>query len=322
MQKDEKYLARIMFKNKILDKMGNEFQSLFWDIMSCAYSDFQKVKPHGNRGDSKNDGYHTSNGTYYQVYAPAELRINEAKAISKLKQDFEGLKVFWDSHLKINKFCYVLNDKYKGISPNLNTCLLDLAKENPDIEFKFFLAKELEDEFMSLSEDNMTAIIGLIPAPEKIETIDFSILTEIINYILEKQKPSNLHENLNSTEFIEKIKFNNLNTNISNLLRVANFQAGALDEFFSLNSNYTKKELRDIFVEYYEEGKEKIEDCDIKNDLVFSHILDKTCTELIESRPDQAKYIQDAALVLISYYFESCDIFEIPPEEGEINALA
>lgn len=41
------------------------------------------------------------------------------------------------------------------------------------------------------------------------------------------------------------------------------------------------------------------------NDLVFFDILDSIT-------PGQSKRTQDAAIVLMAYFFESCDIFEDP----------
>ena len=53
----------------------------------------------------------------------------------------------------------------------------------------------------------------------------------------------------------------------------------------------------------YEEGKEKIGD---DSDTIFYYILN-------EANPfPEKKLPQDAVIVLMSYYFEACDIFEPP----------
>lgn len=319
MHRDEKYLARIQFQNKIYQNTGNAFQSLFWDVKSREDSNFQRVKPCGNIGDRGNDGFNPSTGEYYQVYAPEELSIKEAEAIKKLNDDFEKLKGFWNQFSKIKTFYYVLNDKYRGIGPDLNTALLNLHKKNPEIEFKPFLTKELEDSFLRLNEDSIIAIIGLIPSPDNIETINFSILTEVINHLFKNQKPYKLQENLSSIEFNEKIKFNNLNERISALLNTANYQSGSIDEYFSLNSTFTKSELRNLLVEKYQSGLQLYQANNIenKNDHVFFHILESIGSEIVKQKTEQAKTIQDAILVLMSYYFETCDIFETPMERKE-----
>jgi hypothetical protein len=319
MHRDEKYLARILFQQKVYQSIGNAFQALFWDVKSKEDNNFQRVRPYGNIGDRGNDGFSPSTGEYYQVYAPEELSIKEADAITKLNEDFEKLHKFWDQFSKIKTFYYVLNDKYKGIGPNLSTALLDLHKKNPGIEFKPFLTKELEDSFLGLNDDNIFSIIGLPPSPDKIETIDFSILTEVINHIFSNQKPYKLQEKLSNTEFFEKIQFNNLSEIVASLLNTANYQSGLIEEYFSLNSTFTKSELRNLLVETYQSGLQLYQAGNIenKNDLVFFHILESIGGELVKQKPEQEKNIQDAILVLMSYYFESCDIFETPMEEKE-----
>lgn len=51
---------------------------------------FQQVKPQGQYGDRKNDGFDKTTGTYYQVYAPEDIKIKEKETIEKLVTDFSG----------------------------------------------------------------------------------------------------------------------------------------------------------------------------------------------------------------------------------------
>ncbi|HZK26798.1 MAG TPA: hypothetical protein VFD00_04570, partial [Thermoclostridium sp.] len=53
----EKALARCIFQNKIYRSDGQSFQDLFVSIMNYAEESFQLIKPWGNIGDRKNDGY-------------------------------------------------------------------------------------------------------------------------------------------------------------------------------------------------------------------------------------------------------------------------
>ena len=88
---DRNYLS-LQFRVKIYTKNGTEFHSFFENIMEKAYSDYQKIKPHGIEGDRGNDGYIKNSGIYYQVYAPEVPSIKLAEAVRKLKEDFEKLK--------------------------------------------------------------------------------------------------------------------------------------------------------------------------------------------------------------------------------------
>ncbi len=155
----DKYYLLLQFSNKILKKSGTEFQSFFENIMVKAFSDFQKIRPYGNKGDGGNDGYKKNQGIYYQVYAPNEPKINESKASTKFKEDFEKLqKSGWDKISNIKEYYFVFNDKYNGSTQQLEKTISDLEKANPNIKFALFLAKDLEEVFFSLDE---TSILSL-----------------------------------------------------------------------------------------------------------------------------------------------------------------
>jgi hypothetical protein len=102
---DKNYL-QLQFWTKVYQKNATEFQSFFEDIMQEAFSDFQKIRPYGKKGDRGNDGYRPDAGIYYQVYAPIKPREKEADAAKKVKKDFEKLKAAWEQISKIKTFCF------------------------------------------------------------------------------------------------------------------------------------------------------------------------------------------------------------------------
>lgn len=152
---DKNYLS-LQFSIKVFKKSGTEFQSFFEDIMERAYPDFRKIKPYGNVGDGGNDGYRKDSGIYYQVYSPNEPKINETGAIKKLKEDYKKLKISgWDEISKIKEYNFVFNDKYGGSIQKLEQAISELNKDNQDIKFYLFLARDLEQVFFKLKEPDM-----------------------------------------------------------------------------------------------------------------------------------------------------------------------
>lgn len=102
------------FENAYLKKGGNGFQDFFSEIMEkCHPSDFQRVRPWGNIGDRKNDGYLRSGRTLFQVYAPNEMSANEA--IAKIQEDFNGALPYWQQYF--DKWVFVHNSKNGGRTP-------------------------------------------------------------------------------------------------------------------------------------------------------------------------------------------------------------
>ena len=91
MNAEEKTLARKLFKLKVHEANGQAFEDMFVAIMTYAESDFQPIKPWGNIGDRKNDGYIKSKGVFFQVFSPEDITKTYVKVIQKLKNDFNGL---------------------------------------------------------------------------------------------------------------------------------------------------------------------------------------------------------------------------------------
>jgi hypothetical protein len=92
-------LSRIWFRTECRDRLrsgqGTAFQDLFADLMELAYPrDFQRIRPYGNQGDQKCDGYLASTKAVFQVYAPRTMK--QAQLIKKACGDFDGAVHHWN----------------------------------------------------------------------------------------------------------------------------------------------------------------------------------------------------------------------------------
>jgi hypothetical protein len=309
MTPEEKYIARIILRNKILISDGQAYENLFCQIMSVYNSNFRAIKPQGSFGDRKNDGFDKITGTYYQVYAPENIKTKESDTIKKLVTDFAGLYKYWNTQVTpVKKFYYVVNDKYKGVYPTLEVELTKIEKTYPSVITKPFLSKNLEDICLGLNDDKIMEIVGIIPNPANFSIIEPSVLTEVINFILDFEVQYKLENIPNDPDFDEKIIFNNLSDTVKRLLDNGRIQGYILNHYFDLNSNFTKDELRNKFTYLYNQAVNEIEDVWDKSDVIFFKILNNTS-------PKQTKTVHDAVLLLMAYYFEYCDIFETPPSK-------
>ena len=107
MNNQEKALLRKQFKLKIHEANGQAFEDIFTTIMNYVESDFQSIKPWGNIGDRKNDGYIRSKGIFFQVFSPEEITTSYPNVIKKLNGDFNKLLKQWSP---VNEFYFVVND--------------------------------------------------------------------------------------------------------------------------------------------------------------------------------------------------------------------
>jgi hypothetical protein len=304
MDKNTRYIARLIFQNRIYSCDGTVFENFFTLVMQRHNSNFRQVKPQGQYGDRKNDGFDNTTGTYYQVYAPEDIRIREKETVNKLVTDFGGLYSYWQSITPIKNFFYVVNDKYKGVYPTLYEGLQKIRIQYPDILVKPFLSKDLEDLFLTLSENDIIDIIGIIPLPDNIN-VEYGIMSDVINYLL--KVPINPQQEVIplNPDFGRKISFNSLSERVASYLKSHRINEYAINDFFELNSNFTKNELRNVFNGLYNEALNVVPDTEEKSDKVFFYIYDKSYSK-------HSVAIDAVIFTLMAYYFEYCDIFEAP----------
>lgn len=308
MTSEERYIARIIFKNRILESNGQKFEDLFVDIMTKSNIEFQAVRAYGKIGDKKNDGFVKSSGTYYQVFAPEDIGNNKTiyDAVNKLENDFRGLVHNWDDVCKIRKFFFVINDKYVGISPPILEKVIELNKsaEFSEIDIDIFSSKNLEGVFETLEESQVYDIVGCIPKQD-MPLLEYEALQETVSYLMNIEINDFEIENLVVPDFDEKIMFNGLSKTVSDKLISASYQEGTLLKYFKetpgLNSILQKK-----FHAIYEKSKiDIIDSVEGFADRRFFYILDESCTK-------RTMPIITSVLVLMAHYFISCDIFEEP----------
>lgn len=306
---EQQLFALAMFQRKIYQASGQTFQDLFVDIMTRADARFRPVKPQGREGDKGNDGFIPEEGRYFQVYAPEHPASKVTTAVTKAKQDFEKLKQHWEKVAEITDYRFVLNDKYKGTFPEVELVLAEIKREHSLAESKPFLAKDLESVFLTLSiTDIHTVLGGVVPRQDTISDIDYCVFTEVLQHLVDTMGPVNKDGMLVVPDFDQKIKFNEIRSAAS-LLTVGSYQAGAVDVYFNRHGEFTRSDIRDRLAEGYQKAIEAAR-VDLPNNAAVGDTVYFDLLDLIA--PNGTKVVQDAAVVLIAYFFEKCDVFEEP----------
>lgn len=308
MTNEERYIARILLKNKILRYNGQQFEDLFVDIMTKSNIEFQAVKAYGNIGDKKNDGFIRSTGIYYQVFAPEDIGNSKTvyDAVKKLETDFRGLVKNWDDVCKVKKFFFVINDKYAGIpAPVLEKVAeLNNLDEFSEIDIGVFSDKNLESVFDSLDAGQVYDIVGCIPNQD-MPLLEYEALQETVSYLMNTEMDDFGIENLVVPDFDKKIEFNGLSKTVNAKLVNASYQEGELLKYFKENPGYNDI-LQKKFHSIYEKSKNEIQENEEDYaDRRFFYILSESCNK-------RTMPIVTSVLVLMAHYFISCDIFEEP----------
>lgn len=314
MSPERKLLARKMFKLLVHEANGYAYESLFARVMQYARPQLLKIKPYGNQGDRGNDAYEKDHGRYFQIFAPEEPTASKQDAITKAETDFEEkLLPYWGGFCTPKEYFFVFNDKYSGTNFPIQQTLSSIKTKHGLNVADVYLAQHLEQEFISLEEDQITSIIGGILDPDSAHGLDYGVLGEVISFIAKTAPDHSRSGKLVAPDINEKIKFNNLNL-FGKVLLSKQLETWQIDDYFSRNSEFAKSALRDDLASFYEESILNIPDSsypkDEIGDLRFLSILQRIAPQTDSAANDRLK--QDAALVIMAKYFESCDIFEEP----------
>jgi len=167
---------RTDFKLLVHESEGQKYEDLFVKIMSYSDPGFKPVKAYGNIGDRGNDGWVANNGRYYQSYAPETLTSNTKNALRKLNDDFEKLKSFWDRISSVREFYFVINDKFKGVSPHIYEAVEQLKHMHGLDRAEVFLASQLERKLFLLSNDQIKQVLNSFestPPAHNLKVVDF-----------------------------------------------------------------------------------------------------------------------------------------------------
>jgi hypothetical protein len=307
---NENHIAELSIIVKGMKSDGQAYEDLFTSIKKLISPTFKKIRAYGNIGDRKNDGFDPDSGTFYQVFAPEDIEKNRTvvKAVSKLEEDFNGLKTHWGETEPIKHFKYVVNDKQKGCPAPVEQKLIELRTKYTNITFSSYTLDDLISDFNSLTLDKKHSIVGFIPSFDNLTTISIPAISNTIEHLkniaANSVKPD---ETFDQEELHSKIEFNNLGSDIAELIEKAETQTYLIEDYFTNNQNKKLKTLvRDCLNYIYEEEKGNNHSFDkLTGPSSFFSILNKLS-------PDSSKDSMNASLLLISYFFISCDIYEKP----------
>jgi hypothetical protein len=304
----QRLIAQKFFELEVRRNKGSAFQDLFNRVMERRFpDDFVPIRPYGKMGDRKNDGYVRSCGRFYQVYAPLNAERNEGTAATKAEKDFAGLLAHSTQEGRpVREFRFAFNDDYRGLAVPLDAALVRLEQTH-GIPCKSFLAKDLEAAFLELPDDKMQDILGMVvPDIDILPTVNYDAVREVVNHVMNSAMPTIPNSRLLAPDFDEKIRFNGLSEGFAHLLRTAAYQADVLTDYFALRAGSHRQDLRDHLAFLYEQQRNAHgETADA--DVVFAGVL----TVMIPSA-HRVQAVVNAALVIMAYYFEACDVFEVP----------
>ena len=170
---------QMKFRVAFLERKGKAFEDLFSKIMGHASpGDFQAVRPYGNRGDLKCDGYRGSDKTVFQCYAPSAMKL--ANLLTKMDEDFNGAVAHWGD--RMGRWSFVHNDD-DGLPADATQKLAGLGTANPTIILNQTGYPELFAVVMALPVPQLEDLFGSVPSQRTMAQLDYKALRPVVTLI-------------------------------------------------------------------------------------------------------------------------------------------
>jgi hypothetical protein len=298
MDKFQRSIYELRFELAYMKKKGKEFQDHFSEIMEKGHpGDFQRIKPWGNVGDQKCDGYLKSVKQMFAVYAPNE--VEEAKTLKKVSSDFKGAKPHWKKHIEMWTFVHNSRD---GLSPKLYKQLLTLDENEIDINVTQWGYEELRERVFSLSEVNLEHLYGYMPVREELPDVTYDNLLHVFDAIVKAALP--LNGDIKPVS-VEKLNANALSDTVKTLLTAGMERTHTVERFFA---EYHDPSYGDeVAAEFNKKYTELKNQGNLTADQIFFE-LQRFASGKERGEPQH----EVAVLTVLAYLFECCDIFEEP----------
>ena len=217
----------LAFKVAFMESRADEFQGFFSSIMEKRYpADFIRVRPWGNAGDWKNDGYLRSKRMLFALYAPNE--IDAATCIAKIDSDFKGALPHWQAHFDTWVFTHNSRD---GLGPHVTSKLLDLKAAHEPICVTNWGFEELRQETMRLKEMDLASLLGPAPSRQGMIELGLQDLAPVLDHI--SRLPVVDEPDLRPVPS-DKLQRNLLSDHVSALLRAGMTRAPLVRKYFAL----------------------------------------------------------------------------------------
>ncbi|QQS13912.1 MAG: hypothetical protein IPK81_06830 [Rhodospirillales bacterium] len=275
---------------------GTAFQDWFVRLAGYAFgADFEEVRPYGPYGDLKCDGRRVSTKSVFQCYAPDAMK--EAELIAKVDEDFHGARGHWNADMA--EWVFVHNDG-RGLPPNAVQHIDSLRQAHAPLTIQTWSEPELLKLAMGLELAALQALFG--PAAS-IAIVDRLVMADLVPIIeaLQRQDP-NAGDPPLTPPSLEKLEKNALSEESGLLLRIGRRKSSLVDTFFRKSP---RPDLGERIAEAFRMRYAELKALDLPADTIFKHLQDYAG---MNGEPKR----QGAALAVLAYFFDSCDIFEDP----------
>jgi len=276
---------------------GNAYQDAFWQLMVCAYgADFVRTKPAGNIGDRKNDGYLKSDKRLFAVYAP--ITLADTATAEKLASDFQGGFAYWGPEL-VENWTFVHNGVESGLPPSATKRLMAIQQDSGVVTSEWGHA-DLLNLVERCTPDALQRWLGPIVDRRSMLALSLEDVRPLLDHLVESPDvvdPS-LFVDLRAPA-VQKAEINGLNRDTQHFLQLGRLRTATVDSYIR---RWVAPGVADRIAEALAARYRDLR--------VRGHSPNAVFAEMLRDLEGTSTQTMSAALAVLSYFFDTCDIFE------------
>lgn len=288
------YGFELQFRLRFAELTGDAFQDFFCQVMERRDSGFRRVRPWGNEGDRKNDGWSPDRRMLFQSYAPSSLR--KAELLAKMEVDYVGAADYWEEYF--DEWIFVHNDA-DGLAPEVALKIEELDDRHPSIACRSWGREQIRREMAHLDEASLVAILG--PPITADDFLDVS--AQSLQPLFQHMQSAGVVDGTSIKPVpIDKIQRNNLSHAAARFLQLGEGKMPLVEDYLkraSADPRY-EGEIAAAFSAKYGELRGK----GFTADQVFDGML-----AWVTAGTSDADRLA-SSLSAIAYFFFTCQIFE------------
>jgi hypothetical protein len=303
---EQLYWWRIALELKLRKCSGDAFQDFFSTMMASAHgSDFVRVRPFGAAGDKGCDGYLQSTGKVFACYGAINAATDKVQyLIRKMDDDFaKALKAL----TSIMKEWHMVHNLVDGLPMDAILKLEALKQANKSHAFAFMGMEGFEATIFVLPVAKIDGLLGMAATAQDAQNFQTTELRDLVAAIIQATDAYPIDVSAIRPVPSDKLDFNKLPGHWRSMIAGGWQNAHLVEQYLRQHhdSMIGERIAQGFRVRYQYYKAQNLDAGSIMSSLY------EGVTGFGVVPPAR----QVAAQALLAYLFESCDIFETPPEK-------
>ncbi|MCQ3814879.1 MAG: hypothetical protein KTU85_10765 [Acidimicrobiia bacterium] len=285
----------LRFQVRFLKETGDGFEDFIRDIMRLRFPDeYTSVKPAGREGDWKNDGLLTNQRRLLQVYAPEGF--DKRKTLAKINADYSGAVDAWGD--LFDTWTFVTNSD-PGLPPYAVARLQELSDGDGPHKCEAWDYGQLRRLAFELDDEGLTELLGAAVTITELLAVEVRDVIPMLRAI--EVAPAVALADVSPVP-PDKLDANGLTEDAELLLLSGMRRAPAVQTYF--DGQPMRPLFRDDLGTRFSSKYQSLRDADAAPDEILAALVEWV------AGPALMPVQQAAALAVVAFFFEQCDIFE------------